>query len=258
MRVALIQLDSSLTDPYAERLAHAADLVRAQSGADLVLLPELWAHGAFGYRLWPQSAEPLDGPAVSAISGAAREIGAYVHMGSIAERSDDGALHNTAVLLGPDGTVASTYEKIHLFGFDEGEAALLGAGKEIVTCDIGAAHLGLATCYDLRFPELFRGLLDRGADVVSLVSGWPAARIAHWRLLVQARAVENQSYVLACNGTGAHEGATLGGGSLVVDPWGAVLAEASPEREEVLTVDVDVASVAVTRERFPVLRDRRL
>lgn len=258
MRTCLIQLDSSLDAPHDVRVKRAADLVRAQHGADLVLLPELWAHGAFGSALWPESAEPLDGPTVTALQDAARDIGAYVHMGSMAERRSDGAMHNTAVLLAPDGTVTATYRKIHLFGFAEGEAALITRGTEVVTLGTWFGRLGLATCYDLRFPELFRAMVDRGVDVVSLVSGWPAPRIEHWRILARARAVENQAYVLACNGVGAHCGATLGGHSMVVDPWGEVLAEASGDAEEVLAVDVDVASVAATRERFPVLRDRVL
>jgi predicted amidohydrolase len=109
--------------------------------------------------------------------------------------------------------------------------------------------LGLATCYDLRFPELFRGLVDRSVVAVSLVASWPERRIAHWRLLAQARAVEDQVYVLACNAVGTHAGVTMGGHSMVVDPWGEVLAEAGTD-EQVLTVDVDLSSVAGIRERF--------
>ena len=118
-------------------------------------------------------------------------------------------------------------------------------------------RLGLATCYDLRFPEQFRLLLDAGAEVVLLVAAWPAKRVAHWRLLAQARAVENQSYVVACNTAGTHAGVPMGGHSIVVDPWGAVLAEAG-EDEEVLVVDLDLDLVRATRTQFPVLADRRL
>jgi len=258
MRTAVIQLDVSLEAPLVERVAHATDLVRAQRGADLVLLPELWAHGAFAADDWQRVAEPLDGPTVAAMRVAAEAIGAYVHMGSILERAADGSLHNCAVLLAPDGSVAATYRKIHLFGFSEGEATQLTGGAELVVHDGPVGTLGLATCYDLRFPELFRALVDRSATVVSLVASWPAKRVEHWRLLAQARAVEDQVYVLACNGVGAHAGVQMGGHSLVVDPWGQILAEAGGEAEEVLTVEVDVSSVGATRETFPVLPDRRI
>jgi predicted amidohydrolase len=161
------------------------------------------------------------------------------------------------VLLAPDGSVDATYRKIHLFGFSEGEATQLTAGTDLVVHDGRLGTLGLATCYDLRFPELFRGLVDRSVVAVSLVASWPERRIAHWRLLAQARAVEDQVYVLACNAVGTHAGVTMGGHSMVVDPWGEVLAEAGTD-EQVLTVDVDLSSVAGIRERFPVLGDRRI
>jgi predicted amidohydrolase len=174
-------------------------------------------------------------------------------MGSLVERDDTGRMFNTSVLLGRDGAVLATYRKIHLFGFGEGEPKLMTPGDEIVVHD----GLGLATCYDLRFPEQFRRLLDAGSEVVLLPAAWPAKRVAHWRLLAQARAVENQSYVVACNTAGEHSGVPMGGGSLVVDPWGTVLAEAGTD-EEVLVVDLDLALVARTRSSFPILADRRL
>jgi predicted amidohydrolase len=118
-------------------------------------------------------------------------------------------------------------------------------------------RLGLATCYDLRFPEMFRALLDGGAEVVLMPAAWPAKRVYHWRLLTLARAVENQSYVVACNTAGTHAGVPMGGGSMVVDPWGDVLAEGGTG-EEVLVADLDLELLRSTRESFPVLADRRL
>jgi predicted amidohydrolase len=118
-------------------------------------------------------------------------------------------------------------------------------------------RLGLATCYDLRFPEMFRALLDGGAEVVLMPAAWPAKRVHHWRLLTLARAVENQSYVVACNTAGTHAGVPMGGGSMVVDPWGDVLAEGGTG-EEVLVADLDLELLRSTRESFPVLADRRL
>jgi predicted amidohydrolase len=253
LRTHVIQLSLGDDEPSAARTDRVAALVRAQAGADLVILPELWPQGAFAYDRWEAGAEPLTGPTVQAIAAAARDLGAHVHMGSIVERDEAGRLFNTSVLLGPDGAVLAMYRKIHLFGFGEGEPKLMTPGSEIVVHD----RLGLATCYDLRFPEMFRRLLDAGAEVLLLTSGWPDKRVAHWRLLAQARAVENQMYVVACNTAGEHAGYRMGGHSMVVDPWGTVLAEAG-EGEEVLTVDLDPDSVEATRASFPILADRRL
>lgn len=254
MRVHVVQVGYADAEPLEARTARVADLVRAQVGADLVVLPELWPNGGFSYATWQQSAEPLDGPVVTALRAATRDLGATVHLGSFVERSSAGRLFNTSVLLGPDGRVLATYRKLHLFGFGAGEPELMAPGDEPVV----HGRLGLATCYDLRFPELFRALLDAGAEVVLVPAAWPAKRIEHWRLLARARAVENQSFVVACNTAGTHAGVLMGGCSLVVDPWGEVLAEADPDREQVLTVDCDDTLVTRTRAAFPVLADRRL
>jgi predicted amidohydrolase len=253
MRVHVIQLSYGDDETLAARVDRVAAVVRAQQGADLVLLPELWPNGGFAYDGWEASAQALDGLIVTALRDAARELGALVHMGSLVERDETGRLFNTSVLLGRDGEILTTYRKIHLFGFGEGEPELMTPGDDVVVHD----GLGLATCYDLRFPEQFRRLLDAGAEVVLLPAAWPAKRVAHWRLLAQARAVENQSYVLAGNTAGKHSGVEMGGGSLVVDPWGTVLAEAGTD-EEVLVVDLDLEAVARTRSSFPILADRRL
>lgn len=274
MRVHVVQVAYGDDEPAADRVARVADLVRAQRGADLVVLPELWAPGGFSYRDWDTRAEAVDGPTVRAVAAAAAEIGAVVHVGSIVERAPDGAppeergptgrgLWNTSVLLGPDGEVLATYRKIHRFGFGEGEPALMEAGDRIVTAALPAPAAaagvvaGLATCYDLRFPEQFRLLLDAGAEVVLVPAAWPAPRVEHWRLLGRARAVENQVFVVQCNTGGTHAGVEMGGHSQIVSPTGEVLAEAGGG-EEVLAVDLDPAEVAAWRQRFPVLADRRL
>jgi predicted amidohydrolase len=253
VRVHVIQLAYGDDETVPERTIRAVDLVRAQQGADLVLLPELWPQGGFAYDRWEEQAEPLDGPVVESMRTVARDTGVTLHMGSFVERDEAGRLFNTSVLVGPDGGILTTYRKVHLFGFGDGEPKLMTAGDGPVL----HGSWGLATCYDLRFPEQFRLLLDGGAEVVLLVAAWPAKRIAHWRLLVQARAVENQSYVVACNTAGTHAGVPMGAHSMVTDPWGAVVAEAG-DQEEVLVVDLDLDSVRTTRESFPVLADRRL
>ncbi|MDJ0380722.1 carbon-nitrogen family hydrolase [Streptomyces sp. G-G2] len=257
MRASLIQIAVNDGESVVSRRSRVAGLVREQSGSDLVVLPELWGVGAFSYEQFETEAEPLDGPTYEAMSKAARDAGVWLHAGSVVERSGDGSLYNTALVLSPEGELAATYRKIHRFGFDQGEAVLMAAGDSLTTVALPQTVLGLATCYDLRFPELFRGLVDAGARTMVVAAGWPARRRAHWTLLNRARAVEDQSYVLACSTAGTHAGVEQAGHSLVVDPWGEVIAEAGPG-EEVLTVDLDPAKVEETREQFPALKDRVL
>ena len=178
MRVAVVQVGYGDGEPVAERVERVAALVRGLAGHDLVVLPELWAPEGFSYRLLGRTGpRALDGPTVTAMAAAARDAGVVLHAGSIVERAADGAdrgaqgrgLWNTSVVFGPDGALLATYRKVHRFGFGEGEPQLLEAGEDVVTVDVPRpvtggddVRLGLATCYDLRFPELFRRLLDAG------------------------------------------------------------------------------------------------
>ncbi|MFE2531581.1 carbon-nitrogen family hydrolase [Streptomyces sp. NPDC059371] len=259
MRATLLQIDVDPGETAGDRRERVAELVRAERGADLVVLPELWPVGAFDFGRFDAQAEPLAGPTATAMGAAARDAGVWLHAGSIVERCPDGALRNTSLLFEPDGRLHATYRKIHRFGFDRGEAALMAAGQEVVAAPLTGTGLtaGLATCYDLRFPEQFRLLVDAGADLLVVPAGWPARRRSHWSLLARARAVESQAYVLACNTAGTHAGVEQAGYSVVVDPWGEVVAEAGAG-EQVLRVELDPGLVARTREEFPVLRDRLL
>ncbi|MDX3612628.1 MULTISPECIES: carbon-nitrogen family hydrolase [Streptomyces] len=257
MRASLIQIGVDEDESVESRRRRVASLVRDQTDADLVVLPELWTTGAFAYESFTAEAEPLQGPTYEAMAKAASDAGVWLHAGSIPERDPDGPLYNTSLVFSPSGDLAAAYRKIHRFGFDKGEAVLMGAGAELVTLRLPETTIGIATCYDLRFPELFRGLVDAGAETFVLSAGWPERRRSHWTLLAQARAVENQAYVLACGTAGTHAGVPQAGHSIVVDPWGEVLAEAGPD-EEVLTVEFDPSKVAATREQFPALKDRLL
>ncbi|MET9152095.1 carbon-nitrogen family hydrolase [Streptomyces griseoflavus] len=257
MRASLLQVAVNEGESVDSRRRRVAAMVRDQAAADLVVLPELWTTGAFAYDAFDSEAEPVEGPTFEAMAKAASHAGVWLHAGSIPERAPDGTLYNTSLVFSPSGEPAASYRKIHRFGFDQGEAVLMGAGDALVTVRLPETVLGVATCYDLRFPELFRGLVDRGAETLVVAAGWPERRRAHWTLLARARAVENQAFVLACATAGTHASVPQAGHSLVVDPWGEVLAEAGPD-EEVLTVDFDPATVAGTRERFPALKDRVL
>lgn len=257
MRASLIQIAVDEGESVESRRGRVASLVRDQAGADLVMLPELWTTGAFSFEEFGREAEPLRGPTYEAMAKAASDAGVWLHAGSIPERAPDDTLYNTSLFFSPSGELAATYRKIHRFGFDKGEAVLMGRGEDLVTVPLPGTTLGIATCYDLRFPELFRGLVDAGAETLLISAGWPERRRAHWTLLAQARAVENQAFVLACGTAGTHAGVPQAGHSIVVDPWGEVLAEAGAG-EVVLTVEFDPGKVAVTREQFPALKDRVL
>ena len=266
MRVAVIQVGYGDAEPVPERVERVAALVREQAGHDLVVLPELWAPGGFAYREWEERAEPVDGPTAQAMADAARDAGVMLHAGSIVERPTTGeqgpegrGLWNTSLVFSPAGELVATYRKIHRFGFGAGEPKLMDAGEDIVLVDLpgGQGRAGLSTCYDLRFPELYRRQLDAGATAFVIPAAWPMARVRHWTLLAHARAVEDQCVVIACNTAGTHAGTEMGGHSQVVLPTGEALAMAGPE-EQVLSVEVDLSAVADYRASFPVLADRRL
>lgn len=257
MRIALVQLASPLDEPAAERVARVGSLLDTLDPVDLVVLPELWPSGYFAFDRYAELAEGLDGPLLGELRWRAARLGTHLHIGSLLERAEGGRLHNTAVLLGPDGAPLLHYRKTHVFGYRSLEAELLepGDGADAVGTALGT--VATTTCYDLRFPELYRLLVDRGAELLVVPAAWPAARLDHWRLLTRVRAVENQMVVIACNAGGAQGEVALGGHSMVVDPWGRVVAEAG-DGEEVLYAEVDTSLVAELRAEFPVLGDRRL
>ncbi|MFK5690806.1 carbon-nitrogen family hydrolase [Ornithinimicrobium sp. LYQ92] len=275
MKVAIIQLGyaEGADESVEERSERVAGLVaRHAPGHDLVVLPELWSAGGFASTEWEGRSQDLSGgdvdlpPALVPVARAARGRGAVVHTGSVVERTDQPGpegrhLWNTSVVLDPDGRVCARYRKVHRFGFGGGEPKLMEAGPDLVVTDLPAPadglRTGLSTCYDLRFPELYRAQLDLGAGLFLIPAAWPMARVEHWRLLLRARALEDQCFVIACNTAGTHAGVEMGGRSAVVDPWGTVLGEAGTG-EEVLSVEIDTTEVARAREKFPVLADRRL
>lgn len=270
MKVALIQLAYQDDLPLEIRRAAVVHRLRQLAGdADLVVLPELWSAGAFTPRRWSDCAEPVDGPTGTALAETARELGCVVHGGSIVERAGD-RLHNTALLFGPDGDRLAAYRKIHTFGAAGLERELIVPGEAPCVVELplragGTVRTGVSTCYDLRFPELFR-VQARAEVAVQLVSAsWPAARAEAWTLLLRARAMENQTFVLGCGAAGWSGRTAMAGSSVVIGPDGRVVAaapgsddaqDAAPEH--VLTADLDLDEIARVREEFPVLPDRRL
>ena len=261
MRAAAIQLNS--TADKERNLASAERLVRAAAadGAELVALPEKWNLLAGGEEM-AAGAESLDGPSLDAARGWARELGVHLLAGSIAERGDEKAF-NTSVLIGPDGDDLAVYRKIHLFdvlagGVEYRESDFEEPGEEIVTAEVGELTVGLSVCYDLRFPELYRILAVRGARLLTVPSAFTAATGRdHWEVLLRARAIEDQAFVLAPNQVGeAPPHYSSYGHSAIVDPWGTVLAMA-PEGECFVAADLDLAEQESVRDSLPSLANRR-
>lgn len=257
MRIASIQLAIREGEPKEARVERALAVVRGCSGADLVLLPEIWATGYFGFDRYHEEAETLEGPLVAAAAEQARALGAWVHLGSFVERRADGSFTNTSVLLDREGRPVATYRKIHLFGYGSAETEVLTPGTEVVTAPTDFGRVGLATCYDLRFPELFRRMVDQGAEFFLVCSAWPYPRLEHWMILNRARALENEAFLISSNCVGGGAGKQFCGHSQVVDPWGTPVASAGDE-EAVVWAEVDPGYVARVREAFPPLRDRVL
>jgi deaminated glutathione amidase len=263
MRAAAVQLNS--TDEYDRNLEVAERLVRgaAADGAELVVLPEKWT------VLGPPEAirsraEPLDGPALTAAAGWARELGIHLVAGSVPEVVPDwDKLANTSVMFGPDGEQRAIYRKIHMFDVEVGDVAyreseVEQAGAEIALGEAGDAIVGLTICYDLRFPELYRILALRGARVITVPSAFTERTGRdHWEILIRARAIEDQVFVVAAGQIGfAPPHYRSYGRSMIVDPWGVVLTQAA-DTECFISADLDFAIQNAMRDSLPSLRHRR-
>jgi predicted amidohydrolase len=262
VRAAAVQLNSNAK---ARNLAAAERLVRAAAadGAELVALPEKWNLLASGEEM-AAGAEPLDGPSLAAARDWARTLGIHLLAGSVAERAEDGEkAFNTSVLIGPAGEDLAVYRKIHLFDVEAGgvsyrESEHEQAGEEIVSAPAGNVELGLTVCYDLRFPELYRILAVRGARLIAVPSAFTLATGRdHWEVLLRARAIENQIFVLAPNQVGeAPPHYSSYGHSAIVDPWGVVLASAV-DGEGFVAAELDLDAQDRVRDSFPSLANRR-
>ena len=251
-------------DP-ARNLERADQLVRAAAGqgAELVVLPEKWTVLGTGADL-RAGAQPLDGPAISWARATAAELGIDLLAGSLYESTGSERGANTSVHVAPDGAIRAVYRKIHLFdvevdGQRYAESETEAAGDEVVVSELaGGTPLGMSICYDLRFPELYRMLAVGGARVIAVPSAFTLATTRdHWETLVRARAIENQCFVIAANQIGEHPGGIrTGGRSMIVDPWGVVLATA-PDAETAIVCELDLGRIDDVRARIPALAHRR-
>ncbi len=254
LTVALAQMAIALGHPdrNEERVRAMAAQAAAQ-GANLLLLPELWPTG-YDLSRTNDYAAPLGQGPFALMAGLAREHGLYL-LGTALEANPNGRPFNTAALYGPDGRLVGAYRKVHLFP-PMGEREHMTAGSSLPVFGWSWGRVALAICYDLRFPEQWRVYTCAGAQLILIPAEWPVRRVEHWRLLLRARAVENQLFVVGCNRAGTDADGEFGGHSAAVDPWGRVLVEGGLEPGLFLaTLDLDEVSRA--RDRFPWLDDRR-
>ena len=253
MQVASIQM-AVVEGDKAATIEKAAANIRRCKGAALVILPEIWNVGFMSFDRYTTEAEDRNGPTLNMLMRAAEEIGAFVHSGSFVVK-EDGRFFNASFLISPQGEIQACYRKIHLFGYNSREAAILAPGKEVVVVDTPLGKIGMATCYDLRFPELFRAMADRGAEILLVCSAWPYPRLEHWIMLNRVRAIENQCFLISSNSVGLNEGIRLVGHSMAVNPWGTILASGGDE-EVILRAEVDLEVLRQARAQFPALSDR--
>jgi predicted amidohydrolase len=240
----------------SRRIARVESLLDQARGAHLVILPEIWNIGYFSFDLYSKESETVNGETARRMSQKAKEHGFYLHAGSFVEE-DHGKLFNTSLLFSPDGKLIARYRKIHLFGFGSEESQILSRGSEVVVVETDLGKIGMCICYDLRFPELFRIMLNKGAELFLVASGWPYPRLEHWLMFNRIRAIENSAYLISSNCAGKSHGFQFCGHSMVVSPWGTIVASAGDE-ECILQTDIDLSKVSKVRQEFPTLKDRIL
>ena len=266
MKIAAIQMRSGL-DPEANLAALEPMLAEAAAaGATYALTPEVT-------MLFPENrdqlrsvAAPFEGhPQLARVGALARQHGMHVHIGSLAVPLPDGLFANRSVLFGPDGTMLATYDKIHLFDADIAglnayrESATYAGGEQAVTVPLGPVTLGMSICYDMRFPRLYNALANAGANLSAVPAAFtvPTGQ-AHWHVLLRARAIETGSWVIAAAQGGQHpKGRATYGHSLVIDPWGRVVAELDHDHPGVLVAEIAPEAAADARQRIPALANAR-
>ena len=261
---AAIQMTASASKE--ENLAKAETFVRlaAERGAALVVLPEVFSWRG-RHRKEPEQVEPIPGPTTHRLQDLATQLGIHLLAGSFLEKSDEVRAYNTSLLINPQGDLLAQYRKIHLFDIDiPGQVSVresdgMKPGEEVVVASTPLGTVGLSVCYDLRFPELYRGLSRKGAEIISVPSAFTfPTGAAHWEALLRARAIENQVYIIAPNQIGKNVyGFADYGNSMIIDPWGKIIARA-PDRECFITAEIDLDYLEKVRKELPCLAHQRL
>jgi len=253
-RVAAVQMDVKHGDPEAN-LKHALEMLEkcAAMKADFAVLPEMWLTG-YAFRELKELAGRATAPALDILREAARRSRLTVVAGSFPELAGD-KVYNTAYVIDPAGEILDKYRKIHLFSYSGEERFLAGGDGLPSLLATDGVKYGTTICYDIRFPEVFRPLAVWGAQIIFVPAQLPHPRLNHWRILLQARAIENQTFVVGCNRVGTIKHLEYFGHSMLIDPWGEILAEGQ-EEEAIITADLDLDLVAATREKMTVFQDR--
>lgn len=255
MKVASIQLNVG-DESKSQRICHVETLLDQVKGADLVILPEIWNIGYFSFDFYDKESESINGETAQRMSAKAKEHGFYLHMGSFVEIHNS-KLYNTSILFDPDGKLTAFYRKIHLFGYGSRENQILSRGNEVVVVETALGKIGMSTCYDLRFPELFRTMLDKGVELYLVTAGWPYPRLEHWIMFNRIRAIENTAFMVSSNCVGINRGVQFCGHSMMIDPWGVILTSGGDE-ECILKAEIDIRKVSLVRRTFPAVSDRVL
>jgi predicted amidohydrolase len=252
--ISLAQMDIA-TGQVEKNLATARSMIAraAERGSDLVVLPELWSTG-YDLEHAADHATTLDEGIFAEIAALAAKHRTYI-AGSCLSIIKPGRYGNTLVCTAPTGKRLGEYAKAHLYGLMN-EDQYLTPGNKTTIIDFPWGAAGLAICYDLRFPELFRSYALKGATMVIVPAEWPRPRIAHWQTLLRARAIENQMFVVACNRVGQNQSDHFPGHSAIIDPWGEVVVEGGGG-QELLTAEIDLEEVNRFRDKIPVFKDRR-
>jgi predicted amidohydrolase len=253
MKIASIQMSVVEGDKAATIDKAIVNIHRCES-ADLIILPEIWNIGFMSFDRYIPEAENGEAQTLTRLRESAKKIGAYLHSGSFVEEKN-GKYYNSSYLISPEGKILANYLKIHLFGYNSRETQLLTPGDEIVVAETHLGKIGLATCYDLRFPELFRKMVAQGAEIFLVCSAWPYPRLEHWLMLNRVRALENQCFLVSSNSVGFNQGIQFVGHSMITDPWGTILASAG-DTEVTIKAEIDLDHLKAARQQFPALADR--
>ena len=253
MRVSVIQMNIVLGDPEVNR-EQASKLIQkaAEDKPDVIVLPEMW-NTAYSLDILERVADRDGQPSGDLISALSRETGINVVAGSVSDLRE-GKAYNTAYVFDRLGRRVADYSKVHLFRLMD-EEKYLAPGDKPSTFELDGVRCGLIICYDLRFPELTRTLALDGARILFVPAEWPQPRLSHWRILNQARAIENQMFVVSCNRVGAKGDTIFFGHSMIIDPWGEIVSEGG-EDGAIISAELDLDLVEKARARIPVFSDR--
>lgn len=258
MRISTIQLALDDKESIADRRIAVEksleEIYKSGFKPDMIILPEIWGCGFFDFDNYCNYSEASKGVTYELISKWARTMNCMIHSGSFIEKEGE-SYYNTSLLIDKEGQVLGSYRKVHLFGFQSKEQEVLTPGRNVSAIKTEFGTVGLSTCYDLRFPEQFRSLVDKETKMFLVASAWPLQRLSHWRLFNQVRALENQCFLISCNCAGEQKGTVLGGHSMVVGPSGDIINEAD-EKGQILYTEIDLSEVERYRGSFPSLADR--